>query len=271
MKKKVLLGRNVLAVLMGLFLSFVALLPAKAEEKPSADFSVSFLSAYIWRGFEFSKDSLVIQPSFTVSYKGFSANLWGNLDTDPYTPSRENDATNNWNETDLTLSYGRGFFDDFLSAEVGYIYYALDESDDSQECFVSLGLDTLLSPTLTVYKEFAHYPHWYILLGITHAFEITEWASLELAASGSYLYSQDKVGYPEVDNGEETGDEFTGFHDGLISASLPMTFGEYFTVTPTLAYTFPLSGDAGDQIEYFSFTGDDDSFLYGGVTCSFAF
>lgn len=264
-------GRTFWAVLMGLVLFPVMIMPATAEEAPSADFSVSFLSAYIWRGFEFSKDSLVVQPSSTVSYKGFSANLWGNLDTDPYVPGREKDETNNWTETDMTVSYGRGFFADFLTVEMGYIYYALDSADDSQEFFLSLGLDTLLSPTLTIYREFAHYPHWYMLLGISHAFKINEWASVELAASGSYLYSEDKAGYPEVDNGQETGDEFTGFHDGLISAGLPMTLSRYFTVTPVIAYSFPLSGDAGDQIEYFSFTGDDDSFLYGGITCSFAF
>ena len=56
-----------------------------AEEKvevPSADASVAFLSKYVWRGFELSDDSIVIQPSMTVAYKGFGMNLWGNLDTD---------------------------------------------------------------------------------------------------------------------------------------------------------------------------------------------
>ena len=54
------------------------------EEKPTADFSVSALTKYVWRGQELSRDSIVLQPSLTVGYKGFSANLWGNLDTKPY-------------------------------------------------------------------------------------------------------------------------------------------------------------------------------------------
>jgi hypothetical protein len=54
------------------------------EESPSADASVGFYSQYIWRGFELSKDSIVIQPSLSVGYKGFAANLWANLDTDLY-------------------------------------------------------------------------------------------------------------------------------------------------------------------------------------------
>ena len=64
----------------------------------SADASVAFLSKYVWRGWELSDDSIVIQPSMSVAYKGFGMNLWGNLDTDLY------GTTNKWNETDLTLS-----------------------------------------------------------------------------------------------------------------------------------------------------------------------
>jgi len=279
MKRIDAVHRNILAVLAAVVLSSVSLLPAMAEEeKPSADFSVSALSAYIWRGFELSHDSLVIQPSATVGYKGFSANFWGNLDTDPYTAHDEKDSSNNWTETDLTLAYSRGFFDDFLSTEVGYIYYDLNgatvssgDPDDSQEFYLSLGLDTLLAPTLTVYKEFSHYPSWYILLSISHAFQITEAVSLELSASASYLKSQDEDAYPEIDGRGEVKGEFNNFHDGLISASLPVAVSEFFTIAPTVAYSFPLCGEASDQMEAFSRTGKDDNFLYGGVTCTFAF
>jgi hypothetical protein len=246
------------------------LMPAYgSEEKPSADFSVSALSAYIWRGQELSRDSIVVQPSMTISYSGFSANLWGNLDTEPYTSSDEEDDSSNWNETDWTLSYGKQFGP--VGAELGYIYYALDGFDDSQEVFLSLGLDTLLAPTLSVYKEFNHYPHWYILFGISHAFEITDTVSLELSGSASYLKSDDKGAYPEINNGEATDDEFSNFHDGTIAVSLPISVSEYITVTPSIAYTFALTGDASDQMKWFSQRGDDDSFVYGGVTLSFAF
>ena len=52
------------------------------EESPTASADVSILSKYVWRGYELSRrTSLVIQPSATVSYKGFGFNLWGNLDT----------------------------------------------------------------------------------------------------------------------------------------------------------------------------------------------
>ena len=66
MKKNVLLPISVV-----LILALVSILPAVAEdEKPTADLSVSVLSAYIWRGQELSKDSAVVQPSMTVGYGG---------------------------------------------------------------------------------------------------------------------------------------------------------------------------------------------------------
>ncbi|MBW2597247.1 MAG: hypothetical protein JRC55_00940 [Deltaproteobacteria bacterium] len=211
------------------------------EESPSASADVAILSKYVWRGQELSRDSIVIQPSMTISYKGFSGNLWGNLDTDQY----KNDE---------------------------YIYYALEGTDaDTQEVFLSLGLDTFLSPSLTVYKDISEYPSWYFLLGISHAFEITEKVSLELSGSISYLLSDDADDYYEVENGVPTDTEFENFHDGVISASLPIAVTKYMTITPSLSYTFPLSSDASDEMEYRSFKGDDDNFVYGGVTLSMAF
>ena len=259
-------SKIVLAFMTALVLSVACIVPALAEEeKPSADLSVAVLNAYIWRGQELSHDSIVVEPSMTVSYMGFSANLWGNLDTDPY----ESEEDQNWNETDFTLSYGKGF--DRLSVEGGYVYYGLDGCDDSQELFLSLSLDTVLSPGLTVYREFDNYEHWYFLLGISHSFEITEAVSLELSGSASYLKSEDEDAYPEIDSGAPTGDKFSNLHDGVISASLPIAVGEYITITPSLVYTFALSDDASDEMEWRSMKGDDDSFFHGGVTLSMAF
>jgi len=121
---------------------------AEENEKPTASADVAILSQYIWRGQELSRDSIVIQPSLTISYIGFSGNLWGNLDTDQY---KDDDEDHDWTETDLTLSYSKEF--GMLSAEAGYIYYALDAAEDTQEVFLSLGFDMFLSPSLTVYKD----------------------------------------------------------------------------------------------------------------------
>jgi hypothetical protein len=231
------------------------------ENKPTADLSVGAFSQYIWRGFELSKDSIVVQPSMTVGYKGFSANLWGNLDTDPH--SATTDETSNWNETDLTLAYGWEMGPVALS--VGYIYYALDAADDSQEFFASAALNTLLTPTLTVYRDTDAFPGWYTSLGISHSFPLTGDITLDLGAQASYLAADEASTYAEAD-----GSKYSNFHDGVLSVGLTVPVNKYITVTPTLNYTFPLSSDAKDLMRSASLS-DDDDFIYGGVSVSLAF
>ena len=136
-----------------------------------------------------SKDSLVIQPSLTVGYRGFEATLWGNLDTnDKYTKTDKA----NWNETDLTLSYTYDLGPVKVSG--GYIYYALEGVDDSQELFLKIAGNFLLSPTLAIYREIANYPGWYLNLGIGHSFNLTKEITLDLGASIGYQISDtDKI------------------------------------------------------------------------------
>ncbi len=241
------------------------------EERPNADLSVSLLSAYIWRGQQLSKNSLVIQPSATFSYKGFSANIWANYDTDLY---KDIKALDNLTETDYTLSYEQDF--GFLSASVGYIYYALDQALDSQEFYVSATLNSFLSPTLTVYREFAHYPSTYLTLEVSHSFPVVKDVSLDVSLLGSALFSDDADAYPDPDDPD---DEFSGLHHGkaAVSMTIPVSAfvnGEaarYFTITPEVDWVFPLSGDGSKDMSHRALGSKDNNFIYGGVTVSFTF
>jgi hypothetical protein len=232
---------------------------AEEAEKPTAGLDLGGFSQYIWRGLELSKDSLVVQPSATIGYKGVSLNIWGNLDTD-------NDAYggSKYNETDLTLSYSKTF--GIAKPTGGYIYYALDGLTDSQEVFGSLSLGTILNPTISVYKEIAHLPAWYVSVGISHSQELVNKITLDLAASAGYYYSEDS-GFAEANNPDE---KYQQFHNGLISTGLTIPFADYFSVKPTIAYSFPLSSKAEEYIESVSLS-DESSFVYGGVTVSMAF
>lgn len=245
------------------------------EEKPTASLAVMAMSKYVWRGFELSKDSIVLQPSMTVAYKGFSANVWGNEDTDVFVASAEGADTNNWTETDLTLAYDWTVGPVGLTA--GYIYYSLIGLD-SQEVFGRATLHTLLTPTLTVYRDYDHFTGWYATLGVSHSLPLTKEIGLTLGAQAGYLAAEDASSYPEYNGvGTATTEAYSGFHDGVLSASVAMPVAEYITVTPMVMYSFPLTGDAGDLIESWSqdvlngnSTGNDD-FIYGGVTVSMAF
>lgn len=256
--------------------------PAPEEDKVTGEVAASILSAFIWRGQEMTRHSVVIQPSVTASYKGFTVNLWGNLDTNPYTTGIQSNSSN-FTETDVTLSYTHKF--GIVSVGGGYIYYGLHGSApggadylDSQELFITLALDTLLSPTLTVYKEIDHYNQWYATLGISHTFQLHEKVGLKLAGQVSYLKSTDAASYPEYDStATATLAKFNNFHDGLVSVSLPVNVIKTLTVTPTLSYVFPLSRDAKNEMKGRGLEGNlipadkDSSFLYGGIALSFSF
>jgi hypothetical protein len=150
----------------------------------SAD--VALMSQYIWRGYELSKDSLVIQPSATVGYKGFSLNLWGNLDTDVYAGPYE--GKSRWNETDFTVAYEHSFGP--VGLGLGYIYYAVPSLKDTQEFYLSVGGDVILAPTLTVYRDVGELNGWYIDFGISHSFELPFDMTLDLAGSGGSSAAQ---------------------------------------------------------------------------------
>ncbi|HET6461691.1 MAG TPA: hypothetical protein VFG29_13005 [Syntrophales bacterium] len=264
---------------------------APAEDKPTGSLSISGLSKYVWRGYENTKNSIVIQPSLTVGYSGFSANIWGNLDTKPYSTTNAS-YSSAWTETDLTLSYTKTF--GILNAGVGYIYYGLGAPNagaakplDSEEVFITLGLNTLLTPTLTAYKEIDHYHQYYFLLGISHTIEFNKIVSLQLGASASYLLSDyadatlysvnpSYGGYPKFnDNYQATNDKFNNFHDGVLTASLPISVLKYLTVAPTVSYSFPLSNDAKNEIKargkLTNPADNDSSFVYGGLTVTLSF
>ena len=74
-------GIMITIVFIGLLTIALGAAPLWAEEEvPTASADIAILSDYIWRGYAFSNDSIVIQPSATVCYKGFGFNLWGNLE-----------------------------------------------------------------------------------------------------------------------------------------------------------------------------------------------
>jgi len=258
------------AIMVGIFLLLsnlnVILADEKKEEpKPYASVSAAFFSKYIWRGYELSKDSLVIQPSATVGYRGFEIGVWGNLDTnDKYTGLKKA----NWNETDLTLSYTYDFGPMKLSG--GYIYYALDQVRDSHELFLKLTGNFLLSPTLSVYRELDYYTGTYLNFSIGHSFNLTREITLDLAGSIGYQISNSDKIVEYTSCGLPTTDKYRALHDGYISAGLTIPFAKYFTFKPMIAYTFPLSSDAKDRIKGTSLS-DKDKFLWGGATLTFAF
>ncbi len=241
------------------FMGFVPMAMAEEVEaaKPEAELAVDVLSQYVWRGYALSDDNIVIQPSMTVSHKGFAFNLWANLDTD-------NDAAdgNNWNETDMTISYDWSMSG--VDFGVGYIYYALEDgADDTQEFYaaISKGFE-FVTPSFTVYKDTDAAPGWYMNLALESSIPVNEELAVDVGFS---------VGYLIVDELQVDGGDYSDFHDGVISVAMTFDVVEYVSVTPMLSYSFPLSSEADDLLEASNAGNGDEDILYGGVNVSFAF
>jgi len=237
-------------------------------EDLTADLNLSFYSQYIWRGLELSRDSLVIFPSMTIGYKGFAVNLWADLDTNFGTGNEERKFK--LQETDVTVSYSNSYEPCKLNYTVGWILYDFQPTSGNadqtisdtknQELFLTLGLDTLLSPTFSVYNEIEIGQAWYFYLGLSHSFTVYRDWSLDVGGWVSYLI-------------DKSDDDFSNFHDGNVSAGLKIPLNDYLSIKPNLQYSFALSGDAAQRIRNNSeglFHHRQDNFVYGGIILDLA-
>jgi len=233
--KKILIALLASAISMGFISS-----PAKAAET-SGSASVDIYNSYMWRGFELHED-VAIQPSVAITYGRFGANLWSDYNTD----------TKEAVETDLTLNYIHSI--DKIGLDIGYIYYGLDGAADTQEIYIAVSYDTLLSPSLTLYYDFDEFDGTFIVASIGHDISISGNIALSLGASASY--NSDSVG------------EYSALHNGDISASASIPVSGGIWISPMLAYSFTLSDDAEDAVKN---ADGDNNFFYGGVSASLSF
>ena len=229
------------------------------EIKTSGSASVDVMSNYVWRGQKLS-NSWVVQPSAAITYGVFGANLWANYDSDSKVD--EGDGHGEVSETDITLSYTRSL--DKWTFGTGYIYYAFSGANDTQEIYLSASYDTLLKPTLAVYYDFDEGNGAFVQASIGHSVEVMKGINLNLGAYASYNINNKVMGP------DEDGDDFSNFYNAELSSSLNIPVWKAITVTPKIAYSFPLSDDAEEALEAVSDDGDKDIF-YGGINVTLSF
>lgn len=250
--KRILCRIAFLFIFPALFFALFFTTPAIGQEtETSAYATVDLFSNYVWRGQKLS-ESAVVQPAVGIGYGGFGLELWANYDTD----------TEEHNETDMTASYG--FEWNQWSFEGGYVYYALDGYDDTQEVYFSLGYDILLKPAMTFYYDFDEGDGAFLELAIGHSFALPKDMALNLGASASVNFENEVMGL------DEDGDPFTNFYNGEIKASLTIPLHEHFSIEPSVGYSFPISGKAEDAIESISYD-EDSRIFYGGVNATLDF
>jgi len=237
--------------------------------------SASLFNRYVFRGYELSAHSAVIQPAMTVSYKGVSGSMWGNIDTEEnptqsFVPDREGQKS--FNETDLTLSYNYGI--DKLALTGGYVYYGTKYANETEEIFISAAYDTFLKPTLVIYRDINEYSGTYVNLSVSKSLPIYKGISIDLGASAGYFAGSAAYWKTyERSTGAYTGKKYQEFHDGMIKVGLTIPVAGNIIIQPLIQYWLPLSEKANKTIDgnSYNFNGKlDDTFVYGlNVTLSF--
>jgi len=245
------MGKRLLIIMAVLLAGLMAPVYAMAIEV-SGTASVDVLTNYMWRGQQLSDDNGVVQPSLEASYMGVTVNFWANEDL----------QNTQHTETDFTLSYSRSYKK--LSADVGYIYYALDGFDDTQELYLTLAYDIIGSPSITYYGDFDEGRGGFLVLSIGHSLALPRDMTLNGGFSASVNFQNAIMGL------DRKGSRFTNFYNGEASVSLEIPITKNFSVEPKVAYSFAMNTDAQAAIRAASFDGDDYS-VYGGLGLSFNF
>ncbi len=237
-----------------------------AEDKVTGSASVGVFNKYIFRGYELSSKSVVVQPAVTVSYKGFLVGFWGNIDTNEhitqsFAPNRPGEKS--FNEVDLTISYTYNI--EKLALTGGYIYYSTKYVPETEELFLSASYDVITKPTLTIYRDITSFPGIYINLSLSHSEKIYKDVTLDLGASAGYFAGDDD--YFRTEGG--TGKKYRAFHDGMVKAGFTIPVAKNLSVQPVAQYWFPLS-DKAKRHGYNPNGHLDDTFV-SGINMTFSF
>jgi len=235
----------------GIALTAIALIfaftsPARAEDKSpwSAEAGMGFYSDYISRGTNLY-DGVSLQPSLSGAYDlgdygSLGGSLWMHLSGEG-----EEGASEKFTELDSTLNYTLDL--DPITLKAGHIWYSYpndsDELVDTAEFFAGIAVDTVLSPSLTVYWDYREVDFQYYELGFSHKIK-------------SECESSDLNLTPFVNFGFASDSEKIYADDGFVQATFgvysELPLGEQATLVPIISYTSE-SDDNADNEFWFGF------------------
>ncbi len=251
----------------------VLIMSCFAARGADASLDVEYYSSYVWRGQVLNSES-VLQPAFSASADfGLSLSAWGNMDL-----TDKADCRGEFTEVDLTVEYElplTGLF----GASVGLIEYLFpkegdctdeppeghpdipDRTDsDTREVFIAMGLDVMLSPTLTLYYDVDEVNGFYGNFELGHEIALTEQLALGLSAS---------IGMGGRDyNDYYFGKKSIALNDLNLSAGLAYAFTEDLSASAAIRYTTLLDGsirDGGSEIY------DNEDRIYGNISAAYSF
>lgn len=226
--------------------------PAMAAIEVEGDAYIGYYDKYLWRGFDLSGGTPVVQGGVDFSANGFTLSYWTNIQTKDDVVLGADVEAGNATETDITIDYTFNPTE-LLSVSVGTIWYALDGLDDTKEAYLGLALGTLLEPAVKIYYDYdaCDEKGLFYTASVGHTVELSDALSVSLGALVSYNQESDYA----------VGD-YSGWHNYELSAAASYAVTEQISISPSLLYSSGISADAKDAI---------DSEVLGGVAVTMTF
>jgi hypothetical protein len=223
---------------------------AQDEETVSFGVDAGLSSKYMWRGLTVV-DDFVFQPAVTVSYSGFSAIVWANMDLTDVNMYEEDTGEFKFTEFDFILDYSNSFggFD----YSIGWLKYMFPNTgyDSTMEVYLVLGLPVILNPTFSIYQDVDMAEGTYISFGVSHSLPLGGDLALDLAAAGGYGSQKHNEYYWGLAEGTIT--------DFLFSASMSFAITDSLTMTPSAGLSMVANSDLRDALE------TPDKFFFGAI------
>lgn len=240
----------VLVFVMVLVVGLVSVAPAAIEVE--GDTYVGVFDKYLWRGFDLSGSQPVAQGGVDLSAGGFTLSYWSNLQM--FNDAGDGYSAGEMNETDLIIDYS---FDvnEQVSLSIGNAFYAVEGIDDTNEAYLTVALNTFLSPSLTAYWDWdkAKQSGLFYILSIGHDIELSEQLTLSLSASCGYNQESDFL----------IGD-YNNWHNAEFGVGIDYALTDQLTLSPSFLYSTPISDDAEN------IAGIDDE-MTAGLNITFSF
>ncbi|UWZ81206.1 hypothetical protein L9S41_07405 [Geoalkalibacter halelectricus] len=208
---------------------------------------IGYYNKYLWRGFDLSGGKPVFQPGIDVGVGGFTFSFWSNI--------QQNDGE--LTETDITIDYTFSPHE-LVEVSVGNIFYNLNDVNepglkDTNELYLSVALDTLLAPALTIYWDYdeADSDGLFFTLSGGHSFAVMDNLDVNLGALISYNQASDyAVG------------AYRDFHNYELGISADYALTNQFVISPSFMFSSGISGPAKRAI---------DSEILAGINLAFSF
>lgn len=251
-------------VLGGVMAALATSAPAAAQTELGV--TAGLFSSYVWRGLTLTSGP-VLQPDISLSFPLGAASLtvggWGNVEIGGYDDADDvtqgGGSSFNLSEVDpyAEVAFGLGKASIALGG-VAYLYTNDDtapanSSVNTVEVYGSIGIDALLSPSISVYYDLDKVKGLYIEGGVSHGIPLGA-TTLSLGATGGFSNNMDPDPDDVTNNFADNGFTHLDLHATVDFEAGPVS------ISPTLH--FQINGD--DATKY----KGDDTKIWGGVSIS---